>query len=189
MEVMVVVAIIGMSAAIAAPALMEAMANRRAGEATQMLVRVGARARAEAAAFGRAHLLVYSDASTGTGGTYGSVQLWRGRVDRCTANDWPTIVGASCGSDPNCIDMVDMGSYAYPTHRVQMRMDGASTGALCFEPNGEMYFQSGAGLFTTTPPAGTDGVAFTFTQLNGASPVGVQRHVVFPFGGTPRIAR
>src|SRR5690606_31833563 len=73
MEAMVVVAIIGLSAAIAAPAISNAMANRRANEAQHALVRLGARARSEAMAYGRAHVLVYQ------AGANGSAQLWRGR--------------------------------------------------------------------------------------------------------------
>lgn len=190
LEMLTVVAIIGISAAVAAPALMESMADRRASEASHSLVRIGARARTEALAFGRAHVLVYSDASTGPGGAFGSVTLWRGRLDRCFANDWTTIIVGACAGNTDCIDSVDFGAYAYPTHRVQLRLPGVTAGAICFQPDGDTYFaNSPVGIWGSTAPAGTEGVRFTIDRLTGGAISGVQRAVVFPFGGTARLDR
>lgn len=182
MEALIVVAVISISAGIAAPALSRAMANRRANEATHSLVRIGARARSEALVYGRAHLLRYADA------TDGRVELWRGRLDRCSANDWATIVSADCNADPDCLDAVDMTSFASTSHSVRMRLPGASAADLCFEPSGESYVST-TGLFGTTPPSGTDGVLFTLQRLESGADAGPLRRVVFPFAGTPRIAR
>lgn len=184
MEMMVVVAIIGISAALAAPALSEAMANRRANEATQTLVRVGARARSEAMLYGRAHLMMFSLADRGT------VTTWRGRVDLCSANAWDTIVtGGACETLPDCLDTAPMSAFGTATNVVEMTMD--TPAALCFQPNGEM-FRSSAGLgramgWSTLGING--GVRFTFQRKQSGVSVGVPRIVVFPLGGTPRVVR
>ena len=187
------VAIIGISAAIAAPAMMESMAVRRSSEASHTLVRIGARARTEAVAYGRAYVLRFAETSGG-GGSYGSVELWRGRVDRCSANPWSTIISGTCASArDDCLESLDMGRYAYPTYKVQMRMTGATAGSLCFQPNGDMFFTTNVTaaptVWRTTPPSGTGGIRFTLDRLNGATVTGVQRVVVFPFGAGPRLLR
>lgn len=186
------VAIIGISAAIAAPALSEAMADRRANEATHGLVRIGARARSEAMATGRAHVLVYSDASGGTTAN-GSVQLWRGRSNLCTANLWGDIITGACNTSVDCIDSLDMGVYNHGTHQVRMRLPSAGNATLCFQPDGEVLVSTAAGGVATrfspnAPDGSLDAVRFTFQRLVSGTPAGVQREVVFPFGGTPRIS-
>lgn len=187
LETMVVVAIIGISAAIAAPALSEAMANRRAGEAAHSLIRLGARARSEAIGYGRAHVLIYSE-SGGSGN--GAAEIWRGRVNRCAFNDWAAITTGTCASNDDCLELVDMGAYAYPTNQVEMRLLGATDATLCFQPDGELLVSVGGGNFTATAPAGgPDSPTFTFQRTLSGSPVGVVRRVVFPFGTSPRMVR
>ncbi len=189
LEAMTVVAIVGITAALAAPAMMSSIANRRAGEATHSVVRIGARARSEAIGFGRAHVLTFTERSSGPGGNLGTLQLWRGRFDRCSANDWTAIIGASCVGNPDCVDSLDMGTYAHTTNRVQMRLVGAAAGSICFQPNGDMFFAGAGGLWGTAPPVGADAISFRLRRLTNSSPTGVDRFVVFPFGGTPRISR
>ena len=188
-----VVAIIAITAALAAPALSRSMADRRASEATHALVRIGAQARSEAMLHGRAVVLRYYESSGGPSGSDGSVEMWRGRVDRCRANVWADLITADCSADARCVASLDMGNYEYPTHRVRMRiaLDGVAQADICFEPNGDMYFSTGGAFLTNLPDAGAnpDGVRFTFDRLEGGSAAGVQRAVVFPFGGTPRIVR
>jgi hypothetical protein len=67
---------------------------------------------------------------------------------------------------------------------------GPNTANLCFQPDGEMRFQSGSGTWQPTPPwTATQGVTFLFERLEGGANAGVDRRVVFPFGSTPRILR
>lgn len=186
LEAMVVVAIIGMTAALAAPALSEAMATRRANEASYALVRIGAQARAAAMAYGRAHLLRFSNTSGGSGSD-GRVQLWRGQLNLCSANDWSTLITGTCSGSQTCVGQLDMGSYDFGTHRVRMRITGATAADLCFQPDGEMYVAASGGVWAATAPSGTGGVLFTFQRLVSGSPDGVVRRVVFPFGGSPRV--
>lgn len=188
MEAMVVVAIVAITAALAAPGLSRTMADRRAGEATHSMVRIGARARGEALAYGRAIALVYSEDSTSAAGDDGSVEMWRGNLDRCSANDWATLITSDCSADPRCVGSLDMGEFDYPSHSVRMRMVGGTSGTLCFQPDGDMLVSTG-GPFAGVAPGGGDAVRFNFTRLEGATPAGVERAVVFPFGGAARIVR
>ena len=183
-----VVALIAIATALAAPALMNAMANRRATEATHAVVRIGARARSEAVAYGRAHVLTYRSTSSG-GGSYGTLELWRGRTDRCSANNWPGIITGSCSTNLDCIDSLDMGTYAFPTNRVRLQLDGASAGSMCFQPDGDSFYAAPSGLWGTTPPAGVDAVQFRVQRLTSGTATGVDRFVVFPFASSPRIRR
>ena len=191
MEALVVVAIIGISAALAAPALSDAMANRRTSEASHALVRVGARARSEAMAYGRAHVLVFSQTSTGSPATNGSVQLWRGRSNLCNANAWPTIMAGACSTSASCLETLDMGRYNHGTNQVRMTLAGATGAWLCFQPDGEVLIASGAGERFMPSMGGVtgDGATFTLQRLVNGADDGSTRQVVFPFGGTPRIAR
>ena len=189
LEAMVMVAIVGISAALAAPAMMNAIANRRAGEGVHAVVRIGARARSEAIGYGRAHVLTFSDSSTGAG-DMGTLELWRGTFDRCSANNWASIITSTCAGNRDCVDSLDMGTYTHPTNSAELRLMPAGTGgSLCFQPNGDVYFAAAGGLWSTTPPAGSDAMEFRVRRINHGSPAGVDRFVVFPFGGTPRIRR
>lgn len=189
MEALVVIAIIGITAALAAPALSEAMADRRAGEAMHALVRIGARARSEAMATGRAHVLDYSDTSFGTPPN-GSVRLWRGRANLCIANDWGAIINGACESNVHCLEALDMGAYHHGTHQVRLRMTGAAQAWLCFQPDGELLVGGPGAPFAPTAPDGSqEAVSFTIDRLVDGASAGVQRRVVFPFGGNPRVAR
>jgi Tfp pilus assembly protein FimT len=187
MEAMVVIAIIGVSAVLAAPALIDAMANRRATQATESLVRLGAVARMEAMTYGRAHLIRYTDTSTGVSPN-GSVTVWRGQSNLCAANNWTAIVVGACEGNPSCIDELDMAWFGQSTNQVRMRLPGATTADLCYQPEGELFVRTG-GVFGTTPPSGTEGVRFTFRRITAGAPSGVERAVIFPFGGVPRTQR
>lgn len=80
-----------------------------------------------------------------------------------------------------------MARYDYPSNQVEMRLLGAGTATLCFQPDGEMLVSNG-GNFTATAPAG-DMPTFTLQRLSSGAPVGVVRRVVFPFGASPRLVR
>lgn len=187
---MVVVAIIAISAALAAPALSEAMAVRRASEASHSVVRIGARARSEAIAYGRAHLLLFD------GGAPGNLELWRGRTNLCTANDWNAIVRGDCSDYADCIDRLDMRAYDQGTHTVVITQP---TGAMsiCFQPDGEVRFLGGGApmpnaAWLPNPPAGAvadEGLVFALDRQENGGTAGVIRRVVIPFGGSPRILR
>lgn len=190
LEAMVVVSIIAISAALAAPALSEAMAVRRAGEANHSVVRIAANARSQAIAYGRAHLLLFNSAPPGR------FELWRGRTNLCTANDWATLVTPDCGANPDCVDGLDMRSYDQGTHTVVVTQPTAAL-SICFQPDGEVRFLGGGppapnAPWATSPPTGAaadEGLVFALDRRENGGSAGVIRRVVIPFGGSPRILR
>ena len=177
---MVIVTIVMIIAALAAPGMMRSMADSRAQRATGQLARLGRQARAEAQSFGRAYVLAYSP----IGG--GRMELWRGLTDSCRTNPWPLIVtpGACSVGAPDCVDMFDADAYTLgPTHRVTLAAPPSTN--LCFEPGGEMYVQVGA-TFVIPPVAVRMQVDHFDEGVSTTVPVR-SRFVVFPVIAAPRV--
>lgn len=139
LELMVVVAIVLITAALAAPGIVRSMAINRAQRGMYDLGRLVRRARSEATAYGRAHVLVHVPAGNGR------LELWRGLNDSCRQNPWTAIVAAgACESNTDCLDLWDASLYnaqgGATTHRIALRAPPASQ--LCYEPSGELWTSS-----------------------------------------------
>jgi prepilin-type N-terminal cleavage/methylation domain-containing protein len=190
-EALMVVAIIGILAAATGPAMYQALAERRAAEASIDLVRVTRRARSEAAAYGRAHLMRWQSSSDG-----GSFEVFRGISSSCIANDWATIIAAgACDATPTmCVDRLDLASSRYDTGTVDVRANEVASSAtfidLCFEPTGRTLHRTTAtGTFTDSNTI-NGGYVFRFQRYDSAGNVeGVARRVVIPLGGDARVLR
>lgn len=199
LELMVVVAIIGIAAALAAPAVSTAMAERRAAEGAIDVVRLARRARAETMAFGRAHLLRFNN--SGAAGTQGSLRMFRGRTPSCRTSNWnapvgglPAIITGFCPASSMCVDLVDMSDTRYNTgtHSVELRAPGLSNHDICYEPNGAMMFRYAGGAWLDSNAATADnmgGIRLSVARKLGGVVEGNTRWIVFPWGGTPRILR
>ena len=199
LELMVVVAIIGIAAALAAPAISTAMAERRAAEGALDVVRLGRRARAETMAFGRAHLLRFEQ--SGSIGSEGSLRMFRGRTPSCRTSNWtsavgtiPPIITGFCPASSMCVDLVDMSDTHYQTgtHTVELSAPGAGDSDLCYEPSGAMMFRSaGAAWLDSNAANAAIAGGFRLRVQRKVSGVveGNDRWIVFPWGGTPRILR
>jgi hypothetical protein len=115
-------------------------------------------------------------------------------VSVCTANDWASIITGACQTNPDCIDALDMATYALASHRIEMRVPGATRADLCFQPDGDMFVSINGGTFATTAPAGApwitgtgqDAVGFRIRRFSSGTQAGVERWVQFPFGSSPR---
>jgi len=195
-EMLIVVAIIGISAALAAPAVHSAMVERRTGEAGHDLVRLSRQARSEAIAYGRAHLVRYTAASTS--GSRGRFELWRGISTGCNTNDWPTIMafGACDEADTMCVDFLDLSGSLFAIGSSYVTVSAASGMTafdMCYEPSGVMRYRRGTtGRFTDlNQPAGlgsaTGGFVFNVQRYDSGTAEGVTRRVVLPLSGNPRI--
>jgi len=187
LEALVVVSIIAITAALAAPALSRSMAVRRANESTHDVVRMGALARSEAMMYGRAHLLLFQSDGDGV------LTVWRGRSDRCNGNLWfgGTIVDALCTRERGCVERLSLQDrYNMGSHHVELASTDGVVG-LCYQPNGELYTTTSASNFSfTNVTGGRTGVRFSLTRFeNGSNANDVVRSVVFPYGGPPRIQR
>jgi len=187
-EMMVVVAVIAITAGLAAPAMYNSFAERRASSAPIDLVRLVRRGRSEAMAYGRAHLLRFTETSPG------SFTLYRGVSSGCSANDWPTIVAAaSCGAiGSKCIDQMLMSSDYYSTGSLDVRAaeaGGTDNIDICYEPTGRMLHRAATtGAFSDQNTV-NGGFVFNFIRYESGSALGVTRRVALPLGGEARVLR
>lgn len=185
-ELITVVAIVAIVAGLAAPVITSSISERRANEAALDLVRVARRARSEAIAYGRAHLLRIDAAR-------GRIRVYRGINNGCTTNDWATITsGPDCNTPGSfCVDFMDLTSSRYSSGgaRVVATIGGGiASGDICYRSNGSLEYRDGAGIFTGANTVG-GGAQITFQRHTSDGPVGVVRRVVLPLGSSPRIMR
>lgn len=183
-----VLAIIAIVVGLAAPAISNAMLQRRANEAALDLVRIVREARSEAAAYGRAHLLRF------TASTPGRIDLYRGENDSCNGNDWPTLTAGGCsGGNLSCIDALVLSDKHYSPLPSQVRLALANQQItdVCYEPTGVMWWRpsSAVPFSDLNNNALAGGVLFTLTPYMSGTQKGVTRRVVLPLGGDARIVR
>ena len=180
-ELMVIVTIVMIIAALAAPGMMRGMAINRAQRGVGQLARIGRRARSEAQIYGRAYVLRYAGPATA-----GRYELWRGLNDGCRTNPWATIItaGGCDANDPDCADVFDAAQFSSSAHRIAIV---APTPDLCFQPNGDMFVGSATGTFTMANAAVRVQLdRFDGGVAGGATPV-ESRWVVFPPLAAPRV--
>jgi prepilin-type N-terminal cleavage/methylation domain-containing protein len=185
-ELMIVVAIIAITAALAGPAIARAMHISRTDRANHDLIRLIRFARSQSIAFGRTYLVHF--ANTGDG----RFELWEGTTSACRHENWTTIMAAGgCSSaggivvPGNCIDDVDSATYTINTQRVVYSSPASID--ICFQPSGDAFVRPSAGGAWTTPPTGV--VTFLTTRYEGAVAPDPQRGVIIPLGGAPRALR
>lgn len=195
-EVMVIVLVVGITSALSIPTIHGVMAERLARDASSELVLLARRARAEAAAYGRAHVLRWNSGANGT------FNVYRGRASSCNAqtNDWAALIAASnCtrGAAPGfCVDRVEAGDYYLGSLAVRGSTDvliteggGIANLDLCFEPNGRVLWRTVlAGRFSDQNTVG-GGFQFVFQRREDGAPMGVARRVAVPLGGNARELR
>src|SRR5688500_17355425 len=87
MEMMVVVIIIGIIAALAAPTVGTAMADRRTNNAALDVVRLFREARADSIQYGRATVVDYNNLGT-PGGVGARMRVFRGITSTCNSNNF-----------------------------------------------------------------------------------------------------
>jgi type II secretory pathway pseudopilin PulG len=193
-ELMIIVAIIAITASLAMPAMHSAMAERKNSEAAYDLVRLMRHARAEALAYGRAHLVRFSPVKNG------SFTVYRGISSNCNSNNWAPLIAAGICGDPAsmCIDRISMiegpddgnGTYELGSTRVRA---SESTGLLaldlCYQPTGLLYHRrTPVGRFTDQNSV-NGGYVFNFQRVDDGRATGVMRRVVVPMSGDPRVLR
>lgn len=189
---MIAICIIITVTALAAPAIGTARADARAARAAHNLIRLGRRARAEAIAYGRAHVLRYGTTSS-SGTSFGHMSLYRGVTSTCNTNDWVAIMASpACGAaNSMCLDELDLGDSQYNTgsHTVTMRSPAYAFVDICYQPNGGvLHREIAAGRFSDQNTV-TGGFRFDISREVSGVQDGVTRSVIFPLGGVPRMFR
>jgi len=186
LEMMITVLIIISSLAIAAPAIQSALANRRSQKTASDILKFGQDARADAMAYGRAHLIRYRPGSTGKG----ILEIYRGFNGHCNTNNWTTITaGPACGlANSMCRSALNMDS---PSNKTRITATGYTSLDICFTSTGQMMWRTVAtALFTTDNVPTNNGFVFAVARYDGESlPVGSSREILFPLGGAPRVRR
>lgn len=190
MEMLAVVAVIGVTAALAAPAVHSARMEAKTNRAAIEIVRIHRNARAAALMYGRAHLVRYDS------GGRGSFHAYRGIASNCNANGWGPIVGGPpCGSAGSyCIDRLDLMDVGWTigssTIRVSPQPPVASID-VCYEPSGRVQWRRGVaagvgGGFSERNAIG-GGMRYEVQRLDMGVAQGVTRIVAVPLGGEARL--
>ncbi len=189
-ELMIVVAVIALVAALAAPGISGAIAERRTQDASIDLVRMMRSARGASAGYGRAYLVrVRPDASSGVG----EVEVIRGSNNLCATAVFEDDDALGC-LEADCVEIwPDPHTTGVVGSAYTIELSTATGDHnLCFQPNGIMLTQAvgGGSVFfdTNRDPAsgnaGTGGLTYTIQRFDlDAAATGVARRVVIPSGG------
>jgi prepilin-type N-terminal cleavage/methylation domain-containing protein len=201
-ELMMVVAIIGISMLAFAPSFGKAMADRRISTATRELIRIGRRARSDTFGYLRAHLLwVQPEAAR--------IQLLRGPTQSCTAPLWATIQ-SDCTADTNepsaqrCLENIDL-TKSTSGDKIALREElivggrpaySSVSRAICWAASGQVFMASNNALATAASALSdsntvSGGVVFTLHsgEDDPVIPPDTVHRVLFPLGSTPRALR
>lgn len=101
MELMVVVSIIGLSAALAMPAVTAGLVRNRHSRAIKSIISTAREAHQQALGNADVYLLHISTASGDNGG-FGRVEVWQGTDGRCNAVPWVNIMAVGCENSLLC---------------------------------------------------------------------------------------
>ncbi len=183
-ELMIVVTIIGISAAMIAPGIARSMAINRVNRCQYDAARMFRGVRASAIGTGRAYLV----RRTGAAGDM-RFDVYLGDSSSCARSRWDLIVVP--GNFP--VDHLYEADYATGGHSAQIRYAPSATGGratatptdVCFDPHGERYQRAGtAGAFAR----GDDTLVMIIDRLeNGALAGDPERRVLLPRLGAPRV--
>lgn len=177
---MIVVVLIGISAAMVAPTMMRSMAISRATRCQHDFARMLRGARSEAIGTGRAQLvdIVYSATDV-------QMFVYTGDSSSCLRAAWPGIAGVMAPRDRVWQSDYDSGNTG-------VIVTVAATGfpqprQICFEPDGDRFTRPNAvGVFTRDPGVVTITLARHESGLTG---IDVPRRIIVPQFGTPRVVR
>jgi prepilin-type N-terminal cleavage/methylation domain-containing protein len=204
LELMIVVSVMGTMAALLAPGIGEFMADARAAAAAEDLVRISRHVRARAQESGLAHLLVFSGASTDSGGL-GVVRVYEGMNNRCRQTPWPQTINGSVAQGHAPVEVLDLAASQFnlgvngrsPSiddsgrQVIAMRASGSlgapESAVICYEPSGATWEgvsnSSAVGLGFTRQNVP---INFNLTRTVNSVARGSTRRIVFQPGGIAR---
>jgi len=203
-ELMAVVVLIAMMTGLAAPSMMDALADARARDLTGQIVNLYNGARARAMGSGRAQLVRFTAADhNGQGG----LVAYEGNNSSCNASNWAAIVALGCGAGGFCTDQLNPATRQLSDEVLQLGMRttgaagsfGEAAADMCFEPSGTSFWRAGAAVGANLLMSSSNGGAGG--NLSGGFLIRVQRlnadgeslspdrTLTVPLGAAARVAR
>lgn len=185
-EMLAVVAIVGMLAALATPSFIRQVRDNRVNRAATHVAEAYRHARMRALGRGTAVLVRWN--STGGANSKGRLETFEPGTlanafpnPSCAGPDWATA------ASNRRVDFLELGNGLYDDAAVAFFREGASTSQttadICFTPRGRTYIRNGtAGAFTALSGAAR------YNVTNTATPGRAARQVFVPPNGVARLA-
>jgi prepilin-type N-terminal cleavage/methylation domain-containing protein len=196
-ELMVVLAVMGVLVSAALPSMSEGFADRRVAMVARDVVSLFRRARYMSLAYGRAHQVVYAnDSGTGLTSDAWAFETRRGTGGACSLTTFETtgfsLDDLDCNDANNwrCVDFLYANTYdADASDNDLVRVDGWDNSTFCYEGGSNNQVFIDTALYSNWQTGtGRAGFGFVVYREVGGDPFGVSRKVLVPMGtGTPRM--
>mgnify|MGYP002368528587 FL=1 len=203
-ELMAVVVIISVMTGLAAPSMMNALADARARDLTGQIVNFYNGARARATGSGRAQLVRFTAAANNA---QGGLVAYEGNNSSCHASNWGAIVAVGCVAGGFCTDQLNPAQRQLSDEVFQLGM--LTTGAagsfaetdadICYEPTGITYWRAGAAVGANLLMSSNNGGAggslsggflMRVQRLDtSGDPLSPDRTLTIPLGAAARVMR
>lgn len=201
-ELMVVLAVMGVLVSAALPSLSRGFADRRVAVVAREVVGLFQRARYMSSAYGRAHQVQFKNDDFGLNDPF-AFETLRGTAGSCSISRFDDASGLDIDDldcdDPNhwrCVDHVYASDFDANTgDNDEIRVIGNSNAAMgarfCYEAGSNNQTFIGNVLWSNwDAPSAKAGHGFLVYRSVGGNPMGVPRKVLVPSGtGIPRILR
>lgn len=196
-ELMVVLAVMGVLVSAALPSMSQGFADRRVAMVARDVVSLFSRARYMSNAYGRAHQVLYTNDS-GTGLTQDwAFETLRGTGGACSLTTFENAGGIAltdldCDNNWRCVDHLYANTYdADPSDDDLVRVDGWKDTTFCYESGSNNQVFVDTVLFANWQTANAQaGFGFLVYREVAGEPFGVARKVLVPMGsGSPRVMR
>ena len=187
-ELMVVIAIVGVMSAAIMPSMTDILADHRQASATMDVVRMGRTARALAMASGLAHSVMFDEGAD----ELGRVTVERGATARCPTTPWPgPAVASTLMRTYNPTNGIAAPAKADRNRHVifleaEFRGSNRTRLRVCYQPNGDAYVAV-PGVFPLEKHADGEPVKMTVRGTINDAPFGQRRIVLFAAGDTARV--
>ena len=196
-ELMVVLAVMGVLVSAALPSLSQGFADRRVAMVARDVVSLFRRARYMSLAYGRAHQVVYAnDSGTGLTNDAWAFETRRGTGGACSLTTYEngtfTLNDLDCDNNWRCVDFLYASTFDADTSDNDLvRVDGWDDTSFCYEAGSNNQVFIDTALYSNWQ-SGWSSAGFGFVvyrELDGDA-FGVSRKVLIPMGtGTPRVLR
>ena len=197
-ELMVVLAVMGVLVTAALPSMSQGLSDRRVAMVARDVVSLFARARYMSMAYGRAHQVLYAnDSGTGLTDQAYAFETLRGTGGACSLTTFENagnikLTDLDCDNNWRCVDHLYANAYDADTSDNELvRVDGWNNATFCYEAGSNNQVFVDTVLFSNWQVAAAQsGFGFlVYLEVDGDAK-GVARKVLIPMGtGSPRVLR